>query len=291
MELAKAMAEVHTVFSFPYNGDLTAPHLVKHVYPFFDEIVIIEARETMSGNPKAHMFYEKNASQFRRCKDKITILRVDAFPAKPVDWEPYAGMPMSERDAWFREFYQRDIVQSYLAGKFKKYVLCCCDADEFPHPQHLLNLRENYNHFDEPKFLGMKVFYYNLHWAVKGASWSLPFICNDQCLVHKTPTGIRVGERGKNKIILPEGGWHCTFFFSVADIIRKLESYPHRELDRDCIKDPKYIKDCISNGIDILSPLKLESFRGEIVLEKTRPSTLPEALQLLNEEVVLAQKK
>jgi hypothetical protein len=282
------MNKVHTVLAFPYNGDLTAPYLVEIAYPFFDEIVIIEARETLSGNKKPKLYYKQNASKFRKFKDKITVLLIEAFPARPAHWEPYIGMPQEEKDSWFREFYQRDLVQVYLSQKHAKYILCCCDADEIPHPQHLQNLRERYTQFNEPNFLGMMVLYYNADWAVKDAEWTLPFICNDKCT--KKLHAIRIGERNAPKIILPNGGWHCTFFFSIDDIIRKLESFSHREVDRACIKDPKYIKDCIQTGKDILSPLRLESFRGDTTLIRYR-APLPESLRHLHEEVVHAQKK
>ncbi len=282
------MSKVHTALAFPYNGDLTAPYLVEVAYPFFDEIVIIEARETLSGNKKPQLYYKQNVSKFRKFKDKITVLLIEAFPPRPPDWEPYIGMPQNEKDSWFREFYQRDLAQVYLAQKHKHYILCCCDADEIPNPQHLHNLRERYSEFDEPSFFGMEILYYNAHWKVKDADWTLPFICNDK--YKKQLHAIRIGQPNAPKTILPSGGWHCTFFFSIDDIVRKLESFSHRDIDSDCIKDPKYIKDCILNGKDILSPLRLESFRGDTTL--TRHLTpLPETLRHLHEEVVRAQKK
>lgn len=279
---------MHTALAFPYNGDLTAPYLVDIAYPFFDEIVIIEARETLSGNKKPQLYYKQNASKFRKFKDKITVLLIDTFPQRPPNWEPYIGMPQEEKDAWFREFYQRDLVQEYLSQKHSNYVLCCCDADEIPNPQHLENLGERYSQFDEPNFLGMKILYYNADWVMKDAEWTLPFICNDKC--KKKLHAVRIGERNAPKTILPNGGWHCTFFFSIDDIIRKLESFSHREVDRACIKDPKYIKECILNGKDILSPLRLESFRGDTTLVR-HLAPLPEPLRRLHEEVVRAQKK
>jgi len=282
------MSNVHTALAFPYNGDLTAPYLVEVVYPFFDEIVIIEARETLSGNKKQKLYYKQNLSKFRKFKDKITVLCIDAFPPCPPDWNPYIGMVEEEKESWFREFYQRDQAQEYLSRKHDKYVLCCCDADEIPNPQHLQNLRERYAQFDKPNFLGMKIFYYNAHWVMKDAVWTLSFICNDKC--KRKLHSLRVIEKCYGpKIILDNGGWHCTYFFSINDIIRKIESFSHRELDNAYVKDPEYIKSCIQNGKDIFAPLHLESFRGDTTLIR-HFAPLPEILCHLHEEVVQAQK-
>lgn len=285
----------HFVVSFSYNGDVTAKCLMEIIYEHVDEIVIIESVETFSGLQKNKMYHTANIRDFARFRNKLTILQIDSTPRMPMDWEPYLGMPEHEKPSWFREFYQRDLILDYLKPSKKPFILYCCDADEIPNPVVLEKIRTQtlpYAYFDKPVFLDMQIMCYNLNWYSPNANWRLAFICNDRCLATATPSQIRIvgGSHPDAKVIL-DAGWHCTFFSSVADMIRKIESYSHLQLNQPIVKSATHIQKCLNEGIDMFSVLETNSFRGDTSLAAFHSfSSLPTPLRLLHHRVIALQQ-
>ena len=50
---------------------------------------------------------------------------------------------------------------------------------------------------------------------------------------------------------LPNFGWHLSYFLSIKDIIRKIESTSHREYDLLEYKNKEHIKECLQTGKDL----------------------------------------
>lgn len=284
------------VLASPYNGDMSAKYLLQMAYDRVDEIVLVEAGETHSGIEKEFFYHVARRAQFLPYKSKLTILQIDRFPAMPTPWEPYVGMPEEEKQAWFREFYQRDIVKEYLQAKYgnRSYILICSDADEIISATALHSIRANanlnYKLYDEPHYLEMKHFYFNFGWLKKNDKWRLAFVCNHNALINSSLTDIRIRSReAKNEYIIRDGGWHCSFFASLKDIVRKLESYAHRSLDQPVVRGESHISKCLKQGLDIFGPLQSQPHRGDTTLIKFDTAVLPEALQAFHAEVIAAQ--
>ena len=286
------MLNPHFVVSFAYNGDVTAKTLIDIVYEYVDEIVMIESTETFSGFPKQTLYHKLNARDFVPFRDKLTILQIDTPPPMPEQWEPYKGMPEHEKPAWFREFHQRDLIQDYLSEK--PFILYCCDADEIPNPVILADIRNQsipYACLDTPIFLDMKVLYYNCNWYTPKENWRLAFVCNDRCLARAKPSHIRIiGGSRKDMSFIPDAGWHCTFFSSVEDMIRKIESYSHLQLNQPSVKTEAHIRKCLKDGVDLFAVLKTNSFRGDTTLTAFGSlESLPKPLRSLHRKVIRLQ--
>jgi beta-1,4-mannosyl-glycoprotein beta-1,4-N-acetylglucosaminyltransferase len=54
--------------------------------------------------------------------------------------------------------------------------------------------------------------------------------------------------------VIPDGGWHFTWVFSVENIIKKIESTAHQEFNVEGHKDPERIVELIRSGRDINKP-------------------------------------
>jgi hypothetical protein len=284
------------ILSLTYNGDISAKYLLRSVYEHVDEIVLVEARETYSGLEKDTMYHLKNRQEFMPYKSKLSILQIDPFPPMPERWEPYLGMPEEEKNAWFREFYQRNIVKEYLDSKYgdHPYILFCCDADEILNAATVRSIIDDAMHhfekYDKPHYLEMQHFYFNFNWLKKNDHWRLAFICNSNAIINKSLTEIRIDAReATSEYIIPDGGWHCSFFASTKDIVRKIESYAHRSLDHPVVRDEAHINKCLKQGLDLFSPLHSKPYRGDTTLLKFDTAKLPDFLKAFQTEVLAAQ--
>ncbi len=284
------------ILTSPYNGDMSAKYLLRSVYDKVDEVIFVEATHTHSGKQKDGLYHIKYRADILPYKSKLIILQIDMFPPMPKAWEPYLGMPEEEKESWYREFYQRNIVQEYLSSKYSNtpFVIFCCDADEIIDGSTMNTIIEdatnNFEKYNQPHYLEMDQFYFNFSWIQKNEKWRLAFICNHNALFKKSISDIRIDARDATaKYIIPNGGWHCSFFASLKDIVRKIESYAHRELDQPIIKGEGHVSRCLKEGLDIFIPLKSKPFRGDTTLLKFDPKTLPDILLDLHREVLAAQ--
>lgn len=287
--------KAHVIVSSMYNGDLSAKYLIGCVFAKADEIILIEAAETHSGSRKPFYFYKQHLSDFAPYRSKLTILQIDHFPEMPDGWEPYQGMPEEEKQSWFREFYQRNVVREYLQTKYssKNYILFCCDADEIiderTFDKTVAKATSNYNLFDKPHYLEMDQLYFNCNWRIQD-KWRLAFVCNGNALQILMPNEIRIQSReATDDYIIRDGGWHCSYFASLKDIVRKIESYAHRCLDHPVVRDEGHIRKCIKEGKDIFGPLSNIPHRGDTTFLKNDPSQLPKVLLELHAEVLSVQ--
>lgn len=284
------------IVASPYNGDMSAKYLLRSVYDQVDEVIFMEARHTYSGKTKDCLYHVKYRADLLPFKSKLSILQIDMFPPMPEQWEPYLGMPEEEKNSWFREFYQRNIVHEYLGSKHgnKPYIIFCCDADEIINRSTMAAIIEdatiNFEKYNKPHYLEMQHFYFNFNWIQRHEKWRLAFVCNHNALLKKSFSGIRIDSReATDEYIISEGGWHCSFFSSLKDIVRKIESYSHRALDQPIIKGESHISKCLREGIDIFIPLKSKPFRGDTTLLRFDPTTLPDILLAFQQEVLAAQ--
>lgn len=257
---------------FPYNGELVAAFRVAYLYNVVDEFIIIEARETHSGKFKKQLFFEKNRADFEKFMDKITYLVIDSFPKPDMVWMNEVPrrfshwMSNNAYSSWWREMYQREYGERYIYNHYiakdnehmdAKFIVHCSDADEIPSMDAIAFSRNMYPHFSEvPIYLEMDFYYYNFRWSKK-QKWYYAFIVNDQYLrnafkqnaVVSCFNEARVGSQRDR--IIPNSGWHCSYFASKDDLRRKLESFAHRECDQDECKTDEFLDACITKGRDI----------------------------------------
>jgi hypothetical protein len=74
----------------------------------------------------------------------------------------------------------------------------------------------------------------------------------------------------------PEGGWHLTYWGTVADIQKKLSSFAHQELNNEKYNNLDYIKQHISEGKDLFE-------RGQEFIKSDRLD-VPEDVRLIFEK-------
>ena len=227
-----------------YNGDRIVELRLAYLYDLVDFIYITESRYTFTGIRKEQLFFETNTDLFQKYIDKIVFLEIEKFPGTDVTWN--------------RETYQRNYAQKFIQSKFsgQKYIVICCDVDEIPRDTIVKCLPDMYPQLSVPQHLEMKFYYYNFNW-VQSSTWSHQFVINDIGLSKTTLQECR----GARQPIIPNAGWHFSYFMSCQEIRAKLESFSHTEYNTEKHKNYKHIAECTVKGTDLFgnAPMRASS--------------------------------
>ena len=200
---------------FIFNNEVRLLKLKLHAMKdFVDRFVLVEARQTFTGEPKAATF-KRHKSEFAEFGDKIVHLVVDHFPAHV-------------RHPWSREFHQRDMGILGLSGLFAEDdLVIISDADEVVSREAVLGFDGDYAR------LGMERARYFLNYreVLEGeaqneasslwragylASLGLSYARNVLRFDKKAP---RVND----------AGWHFTSVANAAGIAAKMRLTAHQE--------------------------------------------------------------
>jgi Glycosyltransferase family 17 len=161
-----------------------------------------------------------------------------------------------------------------------RYIVLVCDADELPKPSTVVALKKMYDDLDTPVFLAMQMHYYNFNWALP-VPWLYAYAINDRGISAQHLSEPRLSTRDRH---IADSGWHGSYFFNPAGLIRKLQSFAHQEFNVDSIKQEAHIRHCIAHGKDLLG-------RGESHnLVAYDVSNLPAELQQFNSRLLFLQQ-
>ena len=103
------------------------------------------------------------------------------------------------------------------------------------------------------------MFCYNFNWLTNQDQWYQPFIINNRIIDQYTLDDFRMGKSPYECLF--NAGWHFSYFQSIPDLIRKVESFSHSEYNKEEIKDKDYIKSCIKDGLFFLNNIEATRLR------------------------------
>lgn len=222
-------------FTFWNELDLLEIRLAE-LDPIVDRFVLVEAPLTFSGKPKP-LHFADNRDRYRRWADKIVHVVADDIPA---EWA---------KDRWERETWQRNAIGRGLEGLRADDLILLGDVDEIP-TRAIVKMASELCVY--PVMFIQRLFYYWLNcevggWggtmALRGCDW----IGGEAVRMLR---GTIVGR-------VPDAGWHFSF---MGDVIEKIESFAHAEVDLPHHKDPDIIAHNRANGID---PFNRGDYAGE----------------------------
>jgi beta-1,4-mannosyl-glycoprotein beta-1,4-N-acetylglucosaminyltransferase len=209
--------------------------------PGVDYFVILESDTTFTGQTKP-LFVQESWPRFTGYHGQMIRRTMDLTTG-------------AFKNSWAREGASRnamyDQVVPYLTGDQAAGVddiLLVSDVDEMFKPEVLKALRN----CDVPdKVTAMsRMFYYSYQW-LQDKAWPHP-----QATRYKgenatiLPDALR--KHSKDHFVFAEGGWHCSYCFStLAEMVKKITSFSHTELDRPEFKDPLKIIDRVRHGKDM----------------------------------------
>jgi beta-1,4-mannosyl-glycoprotein beta-1,4-N-acetylglucosaminyltransferase len=229
------MAAAKIVDCFLYNGELIVELRLQTLYSSVDLFVIAECVETFTGRPKEALFFHQNAALFAPFMDKIVFVQIPSYPT---------------HDAWARESYNRSYplktVFEWLEGH--PFILICSDCDELTNAGVIAQLKNDYYRFVKPVKLDMTMHYYNFKWMLPGGGWRLAVVVNDICL---RSMSLQQCRKYNTTDVIPNAGWHFSYFMDIPDLKRKIASFSHTEFDTDQFKSDTHLQECLETGKDL----------------------------------------
>lgn len=255
---------VPVVDIFPYNGEIVAPFHIKYLFDTVDEFLIIESRYTLSGKLKPFLYFQhpdfhKDFIPYLR---KIKYVVIEEFPDPSSSW--INNLPSFIHtvsiDSFWKENYQREFSKYFLPsfGEDVFKLVWMGDVDEIPHKDVIQSFKliaHDIRHvFNQPLNFELQFFYYNFMWG--GSKWYQAYLISNIGMMQlpdmiKPRSQVQVNEEYPPYGYVKQAGWHLSFFMSTRDIIRKIESFAHREIDLPQHKIPHHVLDCIQNGKDV----------------------------------------
>lgn len=201
---------------FPFNDELRLLKVkLEEMAGWVDQFVLVEARQTFTGEPKPLVF-EQNRADFAAFDSKIVHVVIDAFP-------PYVRHP------WAREFYQRNMAVAGLNGRCQEDdLVILSDADEVIAGGAVQGFEGEYAH------LGMERLRYFLNYrealsgdglGVAASLWRARYL-RTMGISYARDTGryLRSATR------LNDAGWHFTSIADAGGVAAKLHNSAHQEL-------------------------------------------------------------
>ena len=260
---------------FCYNGEPIVELRLAMLAEVVDEFYIVESKVTFSGNMKPVLYKDTYADVFAPYLDKIKFMILDE-----TDFRTAHG------NAWRREEAQRNAPLQRIVEEHpdEEYVLIVSDVDEIPRPELLGMFRspDLYAKLVKPVALQMEFFYYNFEWQKKFA-WMHAFAINAEG-VKLLKHGFDTARLSPKTGYIANAGWHCSYFESIGNIIRKIESFSHQEHNTEGIKTPAYIEECMNKGIDLFARGPRED------LVQYDMSALPAALREFHDKIKTQQQ-
>jgi beta-1,4-mannosyl-glycoprotein beta-1,4-N-acetylglucosaminyltransferase len=224
-----------------------------------DHFVLAESPLTHRGHPKP-LYFEENRSRFARWDHKIIHLVVD--------------LPETCPDPWERERRQRDAMAEVLVAEADPAdLVILTDVDEVPRESAVPKILEMT--LTGPVALGMRLYYYELHWRDPGI-WLHPKAIRVRDLDRLVFR--RGGTLSDLRLVfeLPvvsEAGWHFSSFMAPHAIAEKMRAFAHAELDTSGTNDPAKLLQARMAGV---SP-------AGSVLDRVNDPFPPHVLRLLGQ--------
>jgi len=194
-----------------------------------DYFVVVEASQTFTGAPKP-FYFDNLPNWIDKWKRKIIRVKID-FPAKA-------------NSSWLKEYYQRNAIAKGLTLADSEDFIIISDADEIVSAKVIKDITS----LDTPTRLDVKQYFWNFHWQVPAHcnQGARPVIARKKDLDSSCAQDLRANTLP----LVPDAGWHFSFFGEVEKIKNKIESFAHTEYNSDEYKNSEAILYRVENGID-----------------------------------------
>lgn len=214
------------------------------MYDNVDYFIIVEGERTFSAQPKP-LTMKANWNRFAPYHDKMIRHTLNDSELSPSS------------TTWERETFSRNAmfnqVIPFLTGDATASisdVILVSDVDEIPRPDALQTLRN----CDFPPNLTLmsRMYYYSFQWLSRDSSdWPHPQATYYRGVETINPQDLRM-EDHPNKLY--NGAWHCSYCFSRLDeIVKKIASFSHSELNLPEFKDRSAILEKVRHGLDLFN--------------------------------------
>jgi beta-1,4-mannosyl-glycoprotein beta-1,4-N-acetylglucosaminyltransferase len=208
-----------------------------------DNFVLVESNYTHVGNKKI-LFYETNKHLFKRFHNKIIHIVVDLPHIAP-------NVNYAKNEQWLNENYQRNCINYGISTLVlnKNDLIIISDLDEIIDPHIALKFKNNLIEVKDGFTLSHDMYYYNLN-TLHDEKWTASKIVTYEMYVKTSPQQIRTNQ---NLPILPNAGWHLSYFGDACFIKNKLIEFGHQELNNSLYTNETNIENAIKNNSDLFN--------------------------------------
>jgi len=223
-------------FTF-YNEFDLLKYRLELLYDIVDHFILVEARQTHVGKNKP-LYFNMNKHTFQKYMDKIVHIIVDL----PIPFKDLNGRQ------WTNEKHQRNCIKLGLEKIELNHndKLIIADVDEIPDPTTILKIKP-LNNFGIYK-LEQDFYYYNLN-SKRHEKWYHSKILSYDKYIELNCDVDSI--RFISCDIIPNGGWHLSYFGNTKFIKNKLENFAHQEYNLKEITDEDKIASRIEKCDDL----------------------------------------
>jgi beta-1,4-mannosyl-glycoprotein beta-1,4-N-acetylglucosaminyltransferase len=205
--------------------------------------VIVEATHSFVGKIKP-LFYQENKELFKEFNHKIIHIVVDDFPHK------FPNINIENGEQWNNEIFQRNCIKRGL-DKLKlndNDIFTVTDLDEIPDPKLLQKIKAT-EVIINASILEQDFYYYNLNCKLD-FKWHLSKIISYKKYKELNFSCEQIRQNMSFEII-PNAGWHLSYFGNEQFIKNKIENFSHQELNIADFTDENKISNRIKNKLDV----------------------------------------
>ena len=220
--------KIYDCFTY-YNEEDMVQIRFEELNDVVDYFVVVESSQTFTGKPKP-FYFDDLPNWVNQWKEKIIRIKID--------------FPDHLKTSWEREFYQRNAIAQIVDRLDDSDVVLISDADEIIKSSLLKKITEH----TIPARIDVKQYFWNFNWQVPSHcdQGARPVVCAKHSLKNNTPQELRAMPLP----VIPDGGWHFSFFAESDKIRNKIESFAHTEYNSEEYKNSEAILYRIENGID-----------------------------------------
>ena len=238
-----------------FNGDEIIKMRLEYYKDFFDEFYITESWYTHSGKRKPFLYCEKYAEWFAPYKNKVKFIIHDN---------------LHSLNTFEQEADQRNVVIPRILQDHEEAIVFCADCDEFydlttlPSKEQMIEMTKGKNQIVH---VTMKLYYCRFTHFYPTIVWTNAFFLHTS-LLRTIPDleELRIYKSYKKRPIPSDcitSGWHFSYFMNLDNLVRKLESFIHQELNVPHYKNKELIMNRISSAKDIFGrdiPIEFKDF-------------------------------
>ena len=214
---------------------------------FVDTVVLVESTHTFTGLEKP-LYYEKNKELFAEFNHKIIHVVVSDFPYQSF---------VNSGAQWNNESFQRNCIERGInkLNLNDDDIIVTSDLDEIINPDILKKALNSTLEYDRNGLnkCALDMYYYNLNTRTGKGNWHgvKLFTYNAYKRQNLSFQDMRNWEHSHHVNMIPNGGWHLSYFGNEQFIKNKILNFSHQELITPRVIDEYMIKSHINNSTDI----------------------------------------
>lgn len=232
----------------------------EELYDVVDAFVLVEATRTHScGKPKP-LYYAENKHLFEKYNDKIVHVVTDF-----TENHAFVKHIKNVTEHWFREIYQRECIKIGLdrLNLSPDDIVMICDTDEIPKRDTVVGFRNASPRIRNTVYsLDMTLYYYTIElttprmWnhakVVKFGTIMRFRLLSGMRLSHLASlrgTGLESIHEPSHNEVVPDGGFHLSYFGGLDAIKTKVESFAESTEYTESGKNIDHLRRCHNAGI------------------------------------------